>query len=157
MFQLTDAAPSCDTVCSVVVGSSMSFLYFDRSIPSSFTVRSENDRDEEERNEDDESDVSSRATNQSSSDAGEASLTDHEVITGFPPGYLHSIYRESHHNQDDGSFGGTILSSAPSDDGLVSTGCFRSSLGRRRCLAKYVIAASTFEHNKCLIHFYNRV
>lgn len=95
----------------------MSFFYFDRSIPSSFTVRSDNDRDADERN-DDES-VSSRATNQSSAVDTEASLTDHEVITGFPPGYLHSIFRESHHNQDDRSFGGTILSSAPSgDDGL---------------------------------------
>lgn len=47
----------------------------------------------------------------------DASLSDHEVVVGFPPGTLMEIYHERRRQQeDDGSFGGTILSSAPSNE-----------------------------------------
>jgi hypothetical protein len=48
----------------------------------------------------------------------DASLSDHEVLVGFPPGTLLEIYRERRLREEDGSFGGTILSSAPSAEGM---------------------------------------
>ena len=50
-------------------------------------------------------------------DSSTFSIEDHEVIVGFPPGTLIQIYRERC-QEEEGSFSGTIVSSAPSDEHL---------------------------------------
>lgn len=100
----------------------MSFLYFNRNSRLSFSCSSGNDA-EESSGEDDvgtmrpDSLPPSLSQDDSSSFGlpSDASLSDPEVIIGFPPGTLTEIYRRQHEEQEDGSYGETILSSAPSD------------------------------------------
>lgn len=109
----------------------MSFLYFDRNSRSSFTARLENGQEEEASIEDVSAANDSHLyppSTASSRDSGrndessfglrsDASLTDHEVVVGFPPGTLVEIYRQRQQGEEeDESHGATILSSAPSND-----------------------------------------
>jgi len=112
------------------VVSDMSFLSFGWKSSSSFTSRVSNEVEEEENNngelmtggtrsplrvtrihDDDDDD------NSSFNLPSDFSLTDHEAITGFPPGTLGEAFR-ARHQEDDGSCGRTILSSTPSDQVL---------------------------------------